>query len=107
MSLPASRERPRTLFVSRHPGARAWLREAGVVVDRTVAHLDLAGVRPGDTIVGSLPVNLAAAVCARGARYVHLSIELPAAKRGVELDATELRELGARLEEYRVVRVAE
>jgi CRISPR-associated protein Csx16 len=41
-------------------------------------------------------------VCARGARYVHLALELPAARRGSELSADELRELGATLIEYRI-----
>jgi len=90
------------LFVSRHPGAQQWAREEGVQVDEVVAHLDLERIVPGDTVIGSLPVNLAAAVCARGARYVHLALELPAARRGSELSADELRELGATLIEYRI-----
>ena len=93
------------LFVSRHPGAQQWAREEGVRVDEVVAHLDLERIGPGDTVIGSLPVNLAAAVCARGARYVHLALELPAALRGSELSADELRELGATLIEYRIDKV--
>lgn len=90
------------LFVSRHPGAQQWAREERVQVDEIVAHLDLEQVDPGDTVIGSLPVNLAAAVCARGARYLHLALELPAALRGSELSADELRALGATLIEYRI-----
>lgn len=94
-------------FVSRHPGARDWARGEGLAVDRVVAHLDPESVSAGDVVVGSLPVNLAAQVCERGGRYLHLSLALPAGLRGRELSAGQLRDLGARLEEYRVCRVTE
>ena len=91
-----------TWFVSRHPGAIEWATRHGLAVDRFVHHLDQALVCGGDTVMGSLPVNLAAAVCERGARYLHLSVELPEQLRGKELSADQLDRLGARLEEYQV-----
>jgi CRISPR-associated protein Csx16 len=94
-----------TYFVSRHPGAHDWAVEEGLTVDAVVTHLDPRTVEPGDRVIGSLPVNLAAAVCARGARYLHLSLELPAPLRGRELDAAQMRACGARIEEYRIERV--
>ncbi|WP_295542560.1 CRISPR-associated protein Csx16 [uncultured Thiohalocapsa sp.] len=94
-----------TYFVSRHPGAHDWAAEEGLVVDAVVAHLDPETVTSGDRVIGSLPVNLAADVCARGARYLHLSLTLPAALRGRELDADQMRACGARIEEYRIERV--
>lgn len=93
-----------TFFVSRHPGASAWAVQQGLAVDRPLAHLDPAEVGPGDTVIGTLPVNLAAEVCARGARYLHLSLDLPAAWRGRELSAADMAACGARIEEYRVQR---
>lgn len=65
-------------FVSRHPGARDWAAAEGIVVDEFIAHLDVTKAHAGDVVIGSLPVNLAAEVCARGARYLHLSLDLPA-----------------------------
>ena len=94
-----------TYFVSRHPGARDWATEAGIVVDEVLAHLDTALVGEGDTVIGSLPVNLAAEVCRRGARYLHLSLRLPADLRGRELNAAQMRAVHARIEEYHVQRV--
>lgn len=91
-----------TWFISRHPGAVEWARRRRLPVDRYVAHLDALAVQPGDTVIGSLPVNLAAVVCERGARYLHLSVELPAHLRGQELTADQLEELGAEVREYRV-----
>lgn len=91
-----------TWFVSRHPGAVEWARRKDLPVDRYVAHLPEANVESGDTVIGSLPVNLAAAIYARGARYLHLSLKLPAHLRGQELSADQLDELCARLQEYRV-----
>ena len=95
-----------TWFVSRHPGALAWARENGLDTDHRVDHLDLGQVASGDRVYGSLPINLAADVCARGARYFHLSLAVPRELRGQELDAEQLRRLDARLEEYRVVRIS-
>lgn len=94
-----------THFVSRHPSAQEWARAEGLPVDRVAEHLDLALVQPGDRVLGSLPVNLAAAVCARGGRYLHLSLELPRDWRGRELSAADLKALGARIEEYQITRL--
>jgi CRISPR-associated protein Csx16 len=87
-------------FVSRHPGALDWMRRHGIVFDRHAPHLAMGEVRAGDTVIGSLPVNLAAEVCARGATYRHLSLEVAAADRGRELSAHELEQYDARLETY-------
>lgn len=89
-----------TWFVSRHPGALEWARRKGIVVDRVVAHLNVEDVKPGDTVIGTLPVNLAAEVCARGARYLNLSLDLPEDARGRELTADELERYGARFEAF-------
>ena len=89
-------------FVSRHPGATAWAQEEGIAVDQQLDHMDINLIRTGDTVIGSLPVNLAAEVCARGARYLHMSINLPARLRGVELSVDQMRECSARLEEFSI-----
>lgn len=94
-----------TFFVSRHPGAAAWAQTQGLAVDRLVAHLDPAEVGAGDMVIGTLPVNLAAAVCSKGARYVHLTLDLPPDWRGRELSAADMAACGARLEAYRVERI--
>jgi CRISPR-associated protein Csx16 len=99
-NLPAGR----TFFITRHPGAVEWAARQGVAVDRTVAHLDPAEIHAGDVVIGTLPVHLAAQVCARGARYLHLVLDLPRERRGLELTAGDMMRYRARLEEYRVER---
>ncbi len=94
-------------LVSRHPGAVEWARRQGLAIDRLVAHLDLGEVRAGDTVIGTLPVHLAGQVCAAGARYLHLSLDLSPAHRGRELDADDLERCNARLEEYHVQRAGD
>lgn len=91
-----------TYFISRHRGACDWIKGQGIRVDRMLAHLEVNIIQPGDVVIGTLPVNLAAQVCARGGRYLHLSLDLPAYMRGCELSADDMSRLGARLEAYRV-----
>jgi len=87
-------------FVSRHPGAMAWMQAEGIRVDRCIEHLDVSLLQPGDTVIGTLPINLAAEVCQRGGRYLHLSLNLPLEWRGRELSADDMRQCAARVEEF-------
>jgi CRISPR-associated protein Csx16 len=87
-------------FVSRHPGALDWARQNGIAFDRLVAHLDTQKVSAGDKVIGSLPVNLAAEVCARGAEYWNLSLRVAERDRGRELSAEELQGYNAIVERY-------
>jgi CRISPR-associated protein Csx16 len=99
---------PRTYFVTRHAGARDWAARRGHQNAILLEHLDapeLDGLRPGDQVLGTLPVHLAADVCARGARYFHLSVDIPHEARGRNLTADEMERFGARLEEFVIRRV--
>ncbi|MEB4589713.1 CRISPR-associated protein Csx16 [Candidatus Thiothrix sp. Deng01] len=89
-----------TYFISRHPGAVDWAEAEGFHVDQRLAHFSVDIVQPGDTVLGTLPINLVADVNARGGRYFHLTLELPADMRGRELSAADMRRYGARLESY-------
>ena len=93
-----------TYFITRHEGAREWAARKGIRVDATLDHLEVASIQPGDTVIGVLPVHLAAQVCERGARYFHFAIDLPPEMRGRELTADELEHFDARIEEYHVLR---
>lgn len=95
-----------TFFVTRHPGALEWATKNGVVFDTHCIHLDPSLVEAGDTVIGSLPVHLAVEVCARGARYLNLTIDLPADLRGRELDAATLDTCRARIEEFHVEKLS-
>ena len=91
-----------TYFVTRHPGAVDWAGQHGIAVDVTVAHLDVGTIQPGDRVLGTLPVQLAATVCERGGRFFNLSLDVPVELRGRELSAAELMRCNARLEEFTV-----
>lgn len=88
-----------TWLVSRHAGAQEWLlRRYPRAESRIVAHLDVTAVQNGDRVIGTLPVQAIADICARGATYIHLTIPMAPVHRGRELDADELDALGATLE---------
>ncbi|NLO80568.1 MAG: CRISPR-associated protein Csx16 [Xanthomonadaceae bacterium] len=91
-------------IVSRHPGALEWLRRQGIT-GREVAHLDLGQVAAGDKVVGTLPISMVAELCALGACYYHLELNLLREQRGRELSADELDAAGARLVPYEARRV--
>jgi CRISPR-associated protein Csx16 len=67
-----------TFFIRRHPGAKVWAAEQGLRIDQHLAHLDTALIQCGDTVIGTLPVHLAAGVCSQGAQFFNLSLDLPA-----------------------------
>ncbi|MFZ5834780.1 MAG: CRISPR-associated protein Csx16 [Pseudomonadota bacterium] len=92
-------------LVTRHPGAADWAMAQGHGDAAIIDHLDTGLVQPGDIVLGTLPVNLAADVCQRGGRYFHLSLLLPQELRGHELSAAEMNSLGAKLVEYVVEEV--
>ncbi len=91
-----------TWFVSRHPGAIEWAQRRGLAIERWVAHLDPTEVEADDVVIGTLPVNLAADVCKRGARYLHLSVAMPSSWRGRELSVEELLTSCAELKAFHV-----
>lgn len=95
-----------TWFITRHPGAVEWAARQGLVVDRQAAHLDPADIQPGDTVIGTLPIHLAAEVCARGGHFFNLTLDLPAEARGRELSAEELERFGARIERFAVEKIS-
>ena len=95
-----------TWFISRHPGAWQWAQKHGVKADRQITHLAIDDIQRGDTIIGSLPVNIAAQACKKGARYIHLTLDLPAEMRGRELTAEQLEQYGAMLQAYHIEKIS-
>ena len=94
----------KTWFVSRHDGAKNWAEDEGIRVDRIVEHLEMKLVKPGDIVIGSLPVNMVADLNDMGVRYFHLNLPLSPEMRGRSISAEEMHELGAMIEEFIVRR---
>ncbi|MDP5131954.1 MAG: CRISPR-associated protein Csx16 [Paraglaciecola sp.] len=94
-----------TFFISRHPGAINWIKQQGITIDRWETHLDLADVKSGDRVVGTLPIPMVAALNQKGATYLHLNVAVPASLRGQELSEETLDVLGATLQAFRVLEV--
>ena len=92
-----------TYFITRHPGAVQWAARRGINAVM-LPHLDPVQIGQGDIVMGTLPVHLAAGVCARGGRYLHLGLDLPPEARGRDLTADDMDRFGATLEEFVVER---
>jgi len=88
-------------FITRHAGAIVWARRRGIDAV-ALRHLDPSMICAGDTVIGTLPVHLAAEICARGARFLFLRLDLPEAMRGLELTADDMEACGATLVAYEV-----
>ncbi|MBB4302851.1 CRISPR-associated protein Csx16 [Rhodobium orientis] len=95
-----------TYFVTRHSGAVEWARRQGIAAE-AVSHLDVETVKSGDTVLGTLPVNLVAEINRRGARYLHLRLDVPLQHRGQELTVEDMETFGARFEEFEVKRIGQ
>ncbi|WP_316164550.1 MULTISPECIES: TIGR02221 family CRISPR-associated protein [unclassified Bradyrhizobium] len=94
--------KPRSIVVTRHAGAVDWLASQGISADLQVEELDPDIVQAGDTIIGTLPVHLAAEVNQRGGRFLHIAMDVPRERRGDALSKAEMMRYRARLVEYRV-----
>lgn len=94
-------------FISRHLGAISWIHQQSIDIDHFVKHLEIEKIHAGDTVIGTLPLQLAFAVQERGARYLHLTLNVPADWRGTELTVEQLQLCNAHLVEYQLNRVGE
>lgn len=90
-------------FVTRHRGAVTWAASNGVRARKVeMENFDPGVVHPGDVVMGTLPVHIAAEVNRRGGHYWHLTMEVPMAWRGQELSAEQMQSFGACLREFGV-----
>lgn len=94
-----------TYFISRHPGAVEWAISEGHQVDEQLAHFDPKQVKQGDKVLGTLPINLVVEVNERGGDYYHLTLDLPCDVRGKEITAEDMKQYGARLEQFSAKRL--
>jgi CRISPR-associated protein Csx16 len=99
-----------TWFVTRHPGAIAWAHRQGIIAEssndrdeRIIDSITPADVRLGDVVFGTLPVHLAAEICARGGRYFHITMSVPSDRRGQELTPDDMEAFGATCREFIVL----
>lgn len=87
-------------FVSRHQGAVEWVKQQAIKIDRFVEHLNVEEIQPNDTVIGTLPIHLAAQVCEKGAKFYFLSVNVTREQRGTELTAMQLNEQQCSLQPF-------
>ena len=92
-----------TWFISRHQGAIDWIKQQPEWhIDRFVTHLDPQEIRAGDIVLGTLPIHIAADICARGAAFYFLQLPQEAEKRGSEYTAQQMADMGCTLRRYHI-----
>lgn len=91
-------------FISRHQGAIEWIKQQEVQIDHFTEHLDIAEIDAEDTVIGTLPIHLAAEVCSKGAKFYSLSLNVAHEQRGTELTVAQLFEQGCSLQQFYIER---
>lgn len=101
-------------FVTRHQGAREWVSKHVPDIPASAEFFEhlptdrISQLAPGDIVAGTLPIHLIAEVNARGARYLHLVLDLPQDARGKEnLTCEQMEQYGARLVPYAAIALQE
>lgn len=90
-------------FVSRHPGAIAWIKkQTEWKVDAFITHLDIDTIKAGDIVLGTLPIHLAALVCQKGAEFYFLTVPQEENRRGTEYSIEEMLNMKCFLQRYEV-----
>lgn len=87
-------------FVSRHLGAIDWIKQQSIAIDHFVEHLNVDKIQANDTVIGTLPIHLAAQVCEKGATFYFLSVNVTREQRGTELTTKQLNEQNCSLQPF-------
>lgn len=91
----------RTIVVSRHPGAVAFVRDTLGLVDghyEVREHLDLAEIGRPARLIGVLPMVLVEQAILAGHEVILVVMpRIPADRRGQDLSSDEMRQYGAEL----------
>lgn len=77
-------------FISRHQGAIEWILQQSIHIDHFESHLEISQIQANDTVIGTLPIHLAAQVCEKGAKFYFLSVNVTREQRGTELTVEQL-----------------
>lgn len=92
-----------TYFITRHRGALKW-KEHQAIEAVVADHLDPRSLSRGDIVIGNVPFHVAAEVCARGARFFSIDLDVEPGQRGRALSLKAMLTANARLVEYQVTR---
>lgn len=92
-------------FISRHPATIEWAKSKDITIDFWESHLHSASqFKEGDTVIGTLPIQLVAELNTRGVEYIHFSLSIPEHLRGVELTTIQLEQCLPQLQSYSVIK---
>lgn len=98
----------RHFIVTRHAGARDWIRaRVNAAAFTVIEHVESLALNHGDQVYGVLPIDLAVRLQAQGAQCWHLIFRPEKSQRGTELGAEDLDRMHARLVHYEIRAVAE
>ncbi len=95
----------KTILVSRHQGTIEWAKNSNLHIDEYKEHLYIEDVECGDTVIGNIPMAMAADLCAMGIKYCSITIPFNLSERGTELSCKTVTERQCKIEEFYVKRV--
>jgi len=93
----------KVLFVNRNDGAKDWAQDHGFEDADVVENFSTDMIEEGDTVIGTLPLHLAADICKKGGNYSALVMDpVPQELRGTSLSSEQMDELNATTQSMRV-----
>jgi CRISPR-associated protein Csx16 len=94
----------KVLIITRHAATVEWLKSTMLPTDEVVvtAHYTPGMAQGFDYVVGILPIQLVAELCAEGIRYYQMIMDVPEEFRGKELSIEQMDQFNARLVQYNV-----
>lgn len=97
-------------FICRHQGTIEWIKkQKNIKIDVFLEHLDLreTEIRAEDTVIGILPIDIAAQVCAKGAKFYALKIHQELSERGQIFSADKVEKMNVSLRRFQVTDLEE
>ncbi|MBR1374612.1 MAG: CRISPR-associated protein Csx16 [Cardiobacteriaceae bacterium] len=97
-------------FICRHQGTIDWVKSRkNIKIDVFLDHLDFreTEICAEDTVIGILPIDIAAQICEKGAKFYALKIHQELSERGQNFSADNLEKMNVSLRRFQIIDLEE